>query len=117
MGCAVLFQLSRHTEDHTLQFSRQFFFCFSGKLAHIAHIYAGFFRDGHRQCFACRIHSSHCLMGLDGPFGEHIRLTFQFPVLVDDFQRTEQVIGRIICIGQSVCTVIDKAIFFRKAVI
>ena len=117
MGCAVLFQLSRHTEDHALQFSGQCFFCFSGKPTHIAHIYAGFFRDGHRQCFACRIHSSHCLMGLDGSFGEHIRLTFQFPVLVDDFQRTEQVIGRIICIGQSVCTVIDKAIFCRKAVI
>ena len=44
------------------------------KLAHIPHIHAGFFRDGHRQCFACRIHSSHCLMGLDGSFGEHIRL-------------------------------------------
>jgi len=117
MGCAVLFQLSRHTEDHALQFSGQCFFCFSGKPTHIAHIYTGFFRDGHRQCFACRIHSSHCLMGLDGSFGEHIRLTFQFPVLVDDFQRTEQVIGRIICIGQSVCTVIDKAIFCRKAVI
>ena len=56
-------------------------------------------------------------MGLDGSFGEHIRLTFQFPVLVDDFQRTEQVIGRIICIGQSVCTVIDETVSGRKAVI
>ena len=87
---------------------------FSGKLAHIVHIHAGFFRDGHRQCFACRIHSSHRLMGLDGPFGEHIRLAFQLSVLVDDFQRTEQVIGRIICIGQSVCTVIDETIFAEK---
>ena len=117
MGCAVLFQLSRHTEDHALQFSGQCFFCFSGKLTHIAHIYAGFFRDGHRQCFACRIHSSHCLMGLDGPFGEHIRLALQLSVLVDDFQRTEQVIGRIVCIGQTVCTVIDETVFGRKAVI
>ena len=56
-------------------------------------------------------------MGLDGPLGEHICLAFQLSVLVDDFQRTEQVIGRIVCIGQSVCTVIDKAIFCRKAVI
>ena len=56
-------------------------------------------------------------MGLDGPLGEHICLTFQFPVLVDDFQRTEQVIGRIICIGQTVCTVIDETVFGRKAVI
>ena len=117
MGCAVFLQLSRYTEDYALQLSGQFFFCFSGKLAHIVHIHAGFFRDGHRQCFTCRIHHSHRLMGLDGPLGEHICLTFQFPVLVDDFQRTEQVIGRIVCIGQSVCTVIDKAIFCRKAII
>ena len=56
-------------------------------------------------------------MGLDGPFGEHIRLALQLSVLVDDFQRTEQVIGRIICIGQTVCTVIDETVFSRKAVI
>ena len=117
MGRSVLLQLSRYTEDHTLQFSGQFFFCFSGKLAHIAHIHAGFFRDGHRQRFTCRIHHSHCLMGLDGPFGEHIRLALQLSVLINDFQRTEQVIGRIVCIGQTVCTVIDETVFGRKAVI
>ena len=117
MGRSVLLQLSRYTEDYALQLSGQFFFCFSGKLAHIVHIHAGFFRDGHRQCFTCRIHHSHRLMGLDGPLGEHICLTFQFTVLVDDFQRTEQVIGRIVCIGQTVCTVIDETVFGRKAVI
>ena len=117
MGRSVLLQLSRYTEDHALQFSGQFFFCFSGKLAHIAHIHAGFFRDGHRQRFTCRIHHSHRLMGLDGPFGEHIRLALQLSVLVDDFQRTEQVIGRIVCICQTVCTVIDETVFGRKAVI
>ena len=56
-------------------------------------------------------------MGLDGPFGEHICLAFQLSILVDDFQRTEQVIGRIVCIGQTVCTVIDETVFCRKAVI
>ena len=56
-------------------------------------------------------------MGLDGPFGEHIRLALQLSVLVDDFQRTEQVIGRIVYIGQTVCTVIDETVSGRKAVI
>ena len=56
-------------------------------------------------------------MGLDGALGEHIRLALQLSVLVDDFQRTEQVIGRIVCIGQAVCTVIDETVFGRKAVI
>ena len=56
-------------------------------------------------------------MGLDGALGEHIRLALQLSVLVDDFQRTEQVIGRIVCIGQAVCTVIDETVSGRKAVI
>ena len=56
-------------------------------------------------------------MGLDSPLGEHIRLALQLSVLVDDFQRTEQVIGIIVCIGQTVCTVIDETVFGRKAVI
>ena len=117
MGRSVLLQLSRYTEDHALQFSGQFFFCFSGKLAHIAHIHAGFFRDGHRQRFARRIHHSHRLMGLDGALGEHIRLAFQLAVLVNDFQRAEQIVAGIIGKGQSVRPVIDKTIFCREAVI
>ena len=56
-------------------------------------------------------------MGLDGPFGEHIRLALQLSVLVDNCQRTEQVIGRIICIGQPICTVVDETVFGRKAII
>ena len=44
--------------------------------------------------------SASIIFGLDGPLGEHICLAFQLSVLVDDFQRTEQVIGRIVCIGQ-----------------
>ncbi len=56
-------------------------------------------------------------MGLDGPLGEHICLALQLPVLVNNFQRTEQVIGRIVCIGQPVCTVVDETVFGRKAVI
>ena len=117
MGCAIFLQLSRYTEDYALQLSGQFFFCFSGKLAHIVHIHAGFFRDGHRQCFTCRIHHSHRLMGLDGPLGEHICLAFQLSVLVDDFQRTEQIVAGIIGKGQPVRPVIDKTIFCGKAVI
>ena len=39
----------------------------------------------------------------------------ELSVLVDNFQRTEQVIGRIICIGQPVCTVVDETVFGRKA--
>jgi len=56
-------------------------------------------------------------MGLDGPLGEHICLAFQLSVLVDDFQRTEQIVAGIIGKGQPVRPVIDKTIFCGKAVI
>ena len=56
-------------------------------------------------------------MGLDGALGEHIRLAFQLAVLVNDFQRAEQIVAGIIGKGQSVRPVIDKTIFCGKAVI
>ena len=89
MGRSVLLQLSRYTEDHTLQFSGQFFFCFSGKLAHIAHIHAGFFRDGHRQRFTCRIHHSHCLGFLPdiSPAGRGLTVIDQAKVLCQFLRR------------------------------
>jgi hypothetical protein len=49
-------------------------------------------------------------MGLDGPLGEHIRLAFQLAVLVNDFQRAEQIVAGIIGKGQPVRPVIDKSV-------
>ena len=56
-------------------------------------------------------------MGLDGTLGEHIRLALQPAILVNDFQRAEQIVAGIIGKGQSVRPVIDKTIFCREAVI
>ena len=56
-------------------------------------------------------------MGLNGPFGEHIRLSFQPAILVQHFQRTEQVIAAVIGKGQPVRPVIDKAVLGRKGII
>ena len=56
-------------------------------------------------------------MGLNGPLGEHIRLAFQPAILVQHFQRTEQVIAAVIGKGQPVRPVIDKAEFCGEAVI
>ena len=117
MGCAVLSQLSRHTEDHALQLGGQFLRGFSSQLRHICHIHTGFFRDGDSQGFAGGIHRSYRLMGLDGPFGEHIRLALQPAVLVNDFQGAEQIVGRIIRKGQPVGPVIDETVLSREIVI
>ena len=56
-------------------------------------------------------------MGFDSALGEHIRLAFQPAVLVQHFQRTEQVIAAVIGKGQPVCPVVDKAIFSGEIVI
>ena len=63
------------------------------------------------------VHGSHSFMGADGPLGEHIRLAFQLSVLVQHFQRTEQVIAAVIGKGQPIRPVVDKAVLGRKGII
>ena len=117
MGPPVRFVLAWDAEDDTPQLGSQFFAGFSGELLHIGHIHTGFFRDGNRQSFGGSVHGGGRLMGLNGPFREHIRLSFQLAVLVQHLQGTEQVVAGIIGKSQPVAPVVDKAIFFRKAVI
>ena len=117
MGRPVRFGLARHTEDDTPQLVRQFLAGFAGELFHISHVHAGFLRDGDRQRLAGRVHGGDGLMGFDSALGEHIRLAFQPAVLVQHFQRTEQVIAAVIGKGQPVCPVVDKAIFSGEIVI
>ena len=59
----------------------------------------------------------HLLLLPDGALGEHIRFAFKIALLVDHFQGTEQIIGRISGKGQGVAAGIDKAEFLREAVI
>ena len=56
-------------------------------------------------------------MGFDGALGEHIRLALQLSFLVNDFQRAQQIVAGIIGKGQTVSTVIDKAIPGREIII
>ena len=56
-------------------------------------------------------------MGFDSALGEHIRLAFQPAVLVQHFQRTEQVIAAVIGKGQPVRPVIDKSVLGGEIVI
>ena len=117
MGCAIFLHLSRYTEDHALQLGSQFVAGLTGQLRHICHIHTGSLRDGNGKGFTGGIHGFHRLVGLDGPFGEHICLALQLAVLVNDFQRAEQIVAGIIGKGQPVRPVIDQAIFCGKAVI
>ena len=53
----------------------------------------------------------------DGAFRKHIRLAFQLAVLIDILQRTEQIIGRIVCKCLSVAAGIDQAVLRSKLII
>ena len=46
-------------------------------------------------------------MLLDSPFGEHIRFTFQVAVIVQDFQRAEQVVAGVLIKGKTVRPAVD----------
>ena len=56
-------------------------------------------------------------MLLDGALGEHIRLALQIAVLVQFFQRTEQIVGAVVGERQGVAAGVDKPVFLCEGVI
>ena len=56
-------------------------------------------------------------MGLNGAFGEHIRLALEVAVIVHNFQSAQEEIGGIVAECQLVAPAVDKPVFFREAVI
>ena len=105
------------TENNAAKLSGQLVPGLAGQLFHVRHIHMGFFRNRDSQGFTCRVHGGHSLMGFDGALGEHIRLALQLSFLVNDFQRAQQIVAGIIGKGQTVSTVIDKAIPGREIII
>ena len=77
----------RILKDDAPQFICDFPFCFAAQRRHEFQVDARFFPDGQRQRFAGCIHAIHRLRLADRPLGENIRLAFEFPVLIQYFQR------------------------------
>ena len=75
------------------------------------------FCDGDSQGFGSGVHRSDGTGLLDGPLGEHIGLALQFAVLVQHFQRAQQIVGGIVGKGQTVAPVIDEAVFGGERVV
>ena len=84
---------------------------------HKAEIDAGSFPDGNGKCFACGVHGFHAALLLDGALVEHICLALQLALIVQHFQRTQKIIGRIVGKREAVCPVIDKAVFCGEHII
>ena len=104
-------------ENDAVQLVNQVFLTFSGKLRHILHIHAGFFRNGQRQCFRSCVHRGHDLMRLDGSLRKNIRFSFQLAVLIQNFQRTEQIIGAVVREREIVGAGVDKTVLGRERII
>ena len=117
LGPLALRHRAGQAENHVPQFGGQFLAGFAGELFHVGHVHAGFFRNGDRQGLAGRVHGGDGLVRAYGPLGEHIRLAFQPAILVQHFQRAEQVIAAVIGKGQPVRPVVDKTIFSGEIVI
>ena len=71
---------------HAGQLRKQCFLILAGKPAHIVHIHMGLFANGQRQCLHCRVYLFSGFVTADGALGEQVRLAFQVPVLVQNFQ-------------------------------
>ena len=115
--CRLPVAASRVEENDTVQLVNQFILTFAGELCHIVHIHTGFFRDGQRQRFRCCVHRGHDLMRLDRALRKNIRFSLQLAVLIQNFQRTEQIIGAVVRERETVGAGIDKTVFAGKRII
>ena len=103
--------------DHATQIARQFFLGLAGKLRHICHINHCFFCNRDCQCFRSGIDRCDNFAGLNGTLGKHIRLAFQIVVLIENFQRAEQIIGAIVRKSKSIATAVDETALCGKIIV
>ena len=82
----ILAGVSGVQEHHAGQLGKQCFLILAGEPAHIVHIHMGLFANRQRQRLHCRVYLFSGLVAADGALGEQVRLPFQVPILVQNFQ-------------------------------
>ena len=75
--------------------------------SHEAQVHMSLLANADSERFAGGIHMVNAGLLLDGAFGEHIRLALELAVIVQNFQRAEQIIGAVPGESQTVRPVID----------
>ena len=73
-------------EHDTLEVRKQVFLVLAGEPAHIVHIHIGFLPNGQGQGLHRCVYLFSGLVAADGALGEQVGLSFQVPVLVQNFQ-------------------------------
>ena len=105
------------SEDDAGQLMNDVLLAFPGQLGHIAEVNPGALSDGHRQRVGRGVHMIDAALLLDRPLREHIRFSQQLVIIIEDFERAEQVVGGIRRKRKAVGPIIDEAVARRKAVI
>ena len=82
----VLAGVSGVQEHHAGQLRKQRLLVLAGEPAHIVHIHMGFLSDGQGQGLHRCVYLFSGFVAADGALGEQVRLPFQVPVLVQNFQ-------------------------------
>jgi len=75
------------------------------------------FSDGHRQRFAGGVHAGDGALRANGTFRKHCRFGFELPLLVQIFQRTQQIVGGILLKQPPVFAVIQQTVLCGKGIV
>ena len=71
----------------------------------------------YRQRFAGGIHAGNGTLRADSALGEHCSLALELPLLVQIFQRTQQIVGGILLKQPPISAVVQQAIFGGKGIV
>ena len=85
-------------EDHTGKFcgNAPILAGSAEQLCHIGQIHPATLSDGNCKRFRGSVHAGDSTFRANGAFGEHRRLAFELPLIVQIFQRTQQIVRRIL---------------------
>ena len=75
------------------------------------------FSNGHCQCFAGGVHAGDGALRANRSLGEHIRLAFELFILIEIFQRAEQIVGTVIIEQAGIFLVVDQPVFCGKGIV
>ena len=86
----------RQRKDHAGQFLGKLIFGLAGQLRHERKIHADTLSDGDGQGFHSSIDMLDNFLLLDGALGEHVRFPLELLLIIQNLQRTQEVVGRIV---------------------
>ena len=97
-------------EHQAGQFRFQFLLGLAGQLGHVGQVRLRLLGEGNGQRLRRRVHMGDLGAGADGPLGEHIRLSLQLTVLIQNLQRTKQGVRGIVRKRHAVAPAVQQTV-------